>query len=171
VADLSNAFDPVKFLELQGVQNDIVNQFKDQMLAGYQVMKEQASREAANLIANIRRESDTAELCRRVTAGSEDAPRGLPGVIAKELQERLLALPFEQAKFWGGLLENIVKTNLVEFAEIGHGKRQAGAVELPTEVIAGLNKGELSVNDLSNPILGLGDLTQYNLSMWTGAKK
>jgi hypothetical protein len=63
------------------------------------------------------------------------------------------------------------KDGFVEFAEMGHGRRVTGAVELPAEIAKKLDSGEMKIADLSSPILDLGDVAQYNLSKWQGKEK
>ena len=107
-----------------------------------------------------------AELCQRVTGGTQDAPRGLKGVTTAGLQKHLLALPADERQWFGELLLSITKNGLVEFGEVGHGRTVTGQVELPQEIKAKLDAGTFKLADLSNPILGLGDLKQYNLSVY-----
>ena len=55
--------------------------------------------------------------------------------------------------------------------ELGHGKQgQAGGAPLPKVYSEKLERGELTVADLSAPELALGDLAQYDLSRWNGGK-
>ena len=121
-------------------------------------------------LERARRESAVAELCTRVAGGSAEAPRGIKGVKADELQKRLLALDAEAYTYFSGLLEGVVKDGLVEFTELGHGKHLDGTIELPVEVAEKLDAGVFKLADLTSPILALGDLKQYDLSKWQEKK-
>lgn len=76
---------------------------------------------------------------------------GLVGVSADELQRRLLRLPPGEAEWWVTMLS-----------------AQFDKKELPAEYAAQLASGKLTLADLSNPLLDLGDLNQYDLSQFGG---
>jgi hypothetical protein len=164
---------PVDLAQVLGV--DVLSDEGKKKIAHWMEQQAKAVQEQAQLafnghMARIQRETQVADLARRVTSGTPDAPRGLKNVKADELQRRLLALPHDEAQFWGGLLEGVVKDGLVNYAELGHGKQLTGVAELPAEVAKKLDSGEFTLADLKNPILGLGDLAQYNLSAYTAKK-
>ena len=80
------------------------------------------------------------------------------------LKKHLLKLDPEQYEYFTGILESVWRDGFVEFAEFGHQKDVEGVIELPEGIKNDLITGELTIKDLSDPILALGDLSQYNLS-------
>lgn len=165
--DNDNPSDLLELFNLQGASEEVVAAIRETLLEQYDQIQQKAKREAAEMIANVRREANISEFCQKVTGGTEDAPRGLP-VKSDELKNFLLSLNPDQLKFATGMLETIVKSGLVEYTELGHGKKTKGTQPLPAEIAARLDSGELKLADLSNPILApiLGDLEQYDLSKW-----
>jgi hypothetical protein len=131
-------------------------------------VQEQAALQFQAQMAAIQRDTAITELSMRITGGTPDAPRGVKGTTAEVLKQHLLALPATEAQWFGSLLSGIVKDGLVEFAELGHARKLTGHTPLPPETVAALEKGEIKLADLGSPILGLGDLAQYDLSRWVG---
>jgi 2'-5' RNA ligase len=140
-------------------------------LVGQQVAAAQKAAEMAfqRKLVEANRKRVVAEFSSRVTGGSDEAPRGLP-VDSDKLSEAVLKLPAEQQKFWMELCEAVVKDGLIQFTELGHGRKLTGVVPLPADIARELDAGELTLADLSNPIIApaLGDLDQYDLSRWQG---
>ncbi len=62
----------------------------------------------------------------------------------------------------------LLKAKVVDFGERGSSRegKPKGKKELPGAVITGLKNGTLTLADLENPILDLGELEQYDLSEW-----
>jgi len=129
------------------------------------LIDQRANERVSALLAVEQRKRDTAVLASRLVGGTAEAPRGLP-VDKTELADFLLSLSPEQAEKATALLGKIQANGLVDFAERGHSREVSGTHELPAEYAAKLDNGELSLADLSNPVLALGDLSQYNLSRW-----
>lgn len=163
-------FDVLRFLEMSEATDDVVGAFKQQMLDQYELMKQRAATEAAEMIGRIRRESDIAEFAQAVTGGTPDVPYGLP-VSGDDLKEFLGRLQPTDLEFAKKLLGDIQTHGRQKFAELGHGKAgQAGGAALPAVYAQQLERGELTVADLSAPELALGDLAQYDLGRWNGGK-
>jgi hypothetical protein len=165
---------PVELAQVLGVQTlseDGKAQLKTWMEIQAKSVQEQAQLAFNAEMARIQRENAVTELANRVTSGTAEAPRGIRGLKSEELKKHLLALPADEAKYFGELLSGIVKDGLVEFSELGHGRKLDGQTELPAEIAEKLDGGELNINDLRNPILGLGDMSAYNLSRWNGKEK
>lgn len=162
-------FDVLAFLEMQGVGEQFQGEVKAAMLDLYEQTKAGAAREAAILIDGIRREAHVSEFASRVVSGTEETPRGL-AVPVEDLKKFLLSLNPDQAAFIQPLLERVVDgTGVVEFTEMGHGKKQSGVTPLPEYLAEKLDAGELKLADLSDPILGLGDVSQFDLTKWQKA--
>lgn len=121
--------------------------------------------------AKAEREREIAEFAKRVTGGTDATPKGLP-VSHEQLEAFLGSLNDEQRQAATTLFEQIIeKGGLVDFSESGHGRGVEGEKELPEEYAAKLDSGELSIDDLKDPVLGLGDLSAYDLSKWAGKQK
>lgn len=147
--------------ELAAVISETVNAARAQVIAEFTAQRD--------LMA---RQTKVVELCQRLTNGTPEAPRALKNVDPAELGKRLLGLPADDAAYFSGVLEGVVRDGLIEFTERGHSKRlQGGKVELPAEYANALDTGKLKIADLSNSVLGLGDLAQYDLSRWAGKEK
>ncbi len=164
--------DLINMLGLGHLPEEAAKRIELQLQSHFEAIQKSAELQYMQRLAQLNRKHEISELSQKVTGGTEEAPRGLP-VTAEALTDALLKLPADQSKFWSDLCARIVKDGLIEFAEKGHGKQVTGQQELPAEFAEGLDKGELVIADLSNPILGLGDLSAYNLSKWQGkdAKK
>lgn len=160
-------FDVLRFLELGEATDDMVGAFKQQMLEQYEGMKKRASQEAAEMIGRIRRESDIKEFVQLSVGGSADVPYGLP-VDARDLEEFLSHLQPSDLEFAKKMLASFQTHGRQKFNELGHGKQSQGGAELPAVYARQLDRGELTVADLSAPELGLGDVAQYDLSKWGG---
>lgn len=85
-----------------------------------------------NILAEKQRENRYTELATKVTGGTTEYPRALP-VTMDALKAALLKLPADQAQFWMDLCQNIVKSGLTEFAELGHGRDQKQGTRLLSE--------------------------------------
>jgi len=60
----------------------------------------------------------------------------------------------------------LLGAKVVDFSERGSARDGENRKALPDEIVAALESGQISVADLSNPILGLGELSEYDLSKW-----
>lgn len=129
------------------------------------LVEERATEKAAALVARAETERGVRQLAADLAGGSKDKPVGLP-VEADELATFLLDLSDEQRAKAEALFRHIRESGLVDFGEAGHGKQQAGGRELPPAIARKLDAGALTLADLSDPILALGDLTEYDLTKW-----
>lgn len=161
-------------LDLAGLSEEAKNARIAEMQSYLANVRKQAELEFQAQMARLQHESRVTELCQKLTGGTNEAPRGIP-VQLSELREHLLKLEAPEAKWWGELLASIQggsKSGLIEFAERGHNGTPKGTAQLPSEYAAALDTGTMKVSDLTSPVLGLGDLSQYDLSKWQagGAK-
>lgn len=164
--DQTQTFDILKFLEMEGMGDDFKAEVNKAMLEAYEQSKAQALKEAADMIASVRREAHVSDFTLRITGGTEDNPRGIVTNPA-DLKKFLLSLTPDQAEYIQPLLEKIVAGNgMVEFEELGHSKKKHGSTPLPEYYAVKLRSGELKVENLSDPLFGLGDLSAYDLSEW-----
>lgn len=139
---------------------------EEAMAAQHAELTARVEREWMGKLAVINRKRDIASFVTMLTNPAGDRTTGLSEDPAN-LQTALLALPTEQYAYWHDLLERAANGNsFVEFAEKGHSKKVKGSTQLPTAIAKDLDAGDLTVAQLSNPILGLGDLADYDLSKW-----
>lgn len=131
---------------------------------------ELAEREAklADLRAEVRAELEaemTEELERRgkLREFAEEVCGGEHGISAKpeDVVTALIDLSEEAAE----PIKALLRAKVVEFGERGTSREgQTGKKELPKRIVKEVKAGALTVADLENPILGLGDLNEYDLS-------
>lgn len=116
-------------------------------------------------VAQIQRENAITELAAKLVGGTMSTPWGLPAQ-EEELIANLLALPGAQYAYFSGLLSSIVERGLVDFSELGHGRRRRGTEVLPEVYAKALRRGELTLADLDSPVLNadLGNLDRYDLT-------
>ncbi len=133
------------------------------------LVKQQATEMAAAMLAAEQRKVNTLALASRLVGGTAEHPRGLP-VEKDQLADFLLSLSPEQAEKATTILSTIQEKGVVDFNELGHAGKVEGKHDLPAEYALALDQGKLSLEDLSNPVLGLGNLAEYNLSKWQKEK-
>lgn len=116
-------------------------------------------------VAQIRRENAITELAAKLVGGTMSTPWGLPAQ-EEELIANLSALTAEQYAYFSELLSSIVERGLVDFSELGHGRRRRGTEVLPEVYAKALRRGELTLADLDSPVLNadLGNLDRYDLT-------
>jgi len=164
-AKVEHDFDPIAFLEMQDAENDVVQALKAKWLESYDHMRKRALMEAQGMIDSIRREADVQELRNLATTGTEESPRAFP-VEPESLEEFMLSLDKAQLSYFKKFITTTLEKGMLEFEELGHGRDVEGTLDLPDEIAAKLESGEFTIADLKNPILGLGDLSRYNLAQW-----
>jgi hypothetical protein len=165
-------FDVLGFLEMGQATDDMVGAFKAQMLEQYDLMKQRATLEAAEMIARIRRESDVAEFAQQVTGGSAEVPYGLP-VGIDDLKEFLGRLQPADYQFAKKMLGDIQQHGRQKFAELGHGKQTRALVALPKEFEPILRDHVRAGGDIGEWFerAGIGEAAEYDLSQFVGEKK
>lgn len=158
--------DPLaNLLELEGLTEDAKKQRKVELQSQLAAIRKQAELEYREELARLSFENSMMELSQKLTQGLDEAPRGFR-VSVEELKSHLLKLPRDEAKFWGELMSRTLVDGFIEFSEQGSGKAPKGTHQLPNEIVKKLDSGDFSLSDLSNPILELGDLDQYDLTKW-----
>lgn len=106
------------------------------------------------------------DLAVKITAGTKEKPIGL-SLKAEDVEAFLLSLPVEADAKAHSVINALFDAKVVSFEESGHGRTVPdGLEELPKEYAAKLDSGEMTVAQLSSPILALGDLSKYDLSKW-----
>ena len=134
--------------------------------------REQALAEFRQQAERVQREGGIAELSTRLVQGSPDAPRGLKNVTADDLNKHLAALPADESKFFGDVLSGIVKDGLMEFTELGHGRKVTALQPVPdfakASLTAALKAGSTAAKYFE--LAGLGDPTHYDLTPFADVK-
>ncbi len=116
------------------------------------------------------REKGIAEFSSEITGGTDEFPVGVP-LTEDEILAFLSMLTDEAALAEAKrIFGKIQSEGLVAFTENGHGRRVEGNQELPDEYAKKLDSGALKIEDLSDPVLDLGDLSAYDLSKWKDQK-
>jgi hypothetical protein len=173
-AGAENAPDLISLFNLQGASDEVAAAVKQTLLEQYDLIKEKASREAAEMIASVRREADVSDLCARLTGGDKDAPFGLP-VKSDDLKAWLLSLDKKQADFARELLTNVAKNGPIDYRERGHGKTQQGTQILPPMIAASLRSwidaGQSVAEFFRVNAVELGNMSDYNLAEFQGKEK
>lgn len=137
-------------------------------------VEQQVNLKWQNILAEKQRENRYTELATKVTGGTTEYPRALP-VTMEALKAALLKLPADQAGFWMELCQNIVKSGLTEFSELGHGREQKqGTQELEAPIKAQLRKWIAEGKSVSEffdiNAEFIGEEQQYNLSEFAKEK-
>jgi len=161
----------LQLLEMEGLSDDYKKAIASSVSDLFEQSQAVAAEEAAQMIANMRRKSHVSDFARKVTGGTDENPRGI-NTNPDELTSFILAQSPDNAKYIQGLLTNIVEgKGVVEFEEFGHGKKMHGTTPIPEVIAKKLKSGELTVDQLDDPILGLGDLAEYDLSAFDKVKE
>lgn len=135
--------------ELEQRENDLVE------------LREQVRGEVeAELAARFERRQDLVEFSQEICGGDGVVLSAKPDDVVAFLE----GLDDEQVEVAKGLL----KAKVVELGERGSSRegKPTGKKELPVEYARMLDAGDFKIADLSDPVLNLGDLDQYDLSKW-----
>jgi hypothetical protein len=136
-----------------------------------ELIQQQADLKWQRQLSEMQRRNRYSELAQRVTGGTAEAPRGFQ-TDPERLQAELMKLEPEQAKYWSGLLESTVKQGLLNFTELGHGRRVKPLKPIPAEAVnslkAALENGHTA--DEFFELAGLGSAADYDLSAYEGGK-
>lgn len=140
----------------------------------HELVEKRAEEKAAALV--------TAELARHETkrevkdyvelmvSGDEKNTAGLP-LKADEFEAFLLSLDEDQRKAGMALFTSVRESGMVDFNELGHQGKIGGKTPLPDKFAAELDAGGISLEQLADPMSGLGDLSEYDLSKWQKKEK
>lgn len=154
-----------QIVNLDGMTEELGAEIQTLLMEQVDNIQRMATADFAKKLAETKREGLTVELCNDLTQGTEDTPRGI-AVDGDELKKHLMQLDQEQYQYFTGLLKSIWRSGFVEYAELGHQKDMQGTVQLPDYLASQLRAGEITLDDLKDPILApsVGDLSQYDLS-------
>lgn len=152
-------------VDIGEAREQMLGQMQKALQSEYQRMQEQSGVMLQSMLAEIKRDQDIAEFSTKVTNGTDDIPYGFT-VERDEVEKHLQLLDDQQRKSAMHILGQIWEKGRVAFEELGHGKKVHGNKELPEYIASKLESGDLELADLRDPILGLGDIEEYNLTQW-----
>lgn len=166
--------DILDVLELSGASQSVVTALKQRLMDERASWQKMAEQQVEEMVAAVNKEARIAEFATKLTAGGKGIVRVLNVGNADDFKKWLMSLTKPQLDFAKNLLSSIQDgSGLVDMREFGtSAEKKGGDKPLPAEVAQGLNSGKLTIADLSSPILApaLGDINQYDLSRWGGAK-
>lgn len=130
------------------------------------VISELAEKKAGKLVEAATKKAETEKHVEDFIA------LALPGGSAANLlpldpevvRSTLLRMSEEDRTAVINLMETVAEKGTVVFEEEGHDDEVEGKTPLPEYIKKKLASEELSLKDLTNPMLGLGDLSEYDLS-------
>lgn len=160
--------DLIGLLDMEGATDTVAENFKTALIGQFEQMRQRAAQEAADLIANQRRESSIVDLSAKLTGGTPDNPKGL-SVKSDDLKDFLMSLNAAQLSKATAIFDQVWRGGLVDFSEMGSNRQDAQRkLALPMELQTALNSGEMTVADLSMPVITewIGAIDQYDLSAW-----
>jgi len=145
----------------------MLGQMQAALLSEYNRMQANAGTMLADMMKQIKRDQHIAEFSQKVTSGTDQHPRGFP-VGQEEVEALLGSLNDEQRAGAESIFNRIHEQGLIQFSELGHGKRMSGTATFPPEFGASLTswlddggtiKEYFQVNKAE-----VGEMSQYNLS-------
>lgn len=151
-----------ELLNFDDMNEELAEQIQGLLMEQFESVERKAKADYARTLARSKIKATTTELANDLVHGTPEIPHGLP-VDVDELTEQLLDLPPEKHTYFSDLLKTIWRNGFIEFEELGHQTSTQGLRELPEEIQARLREGKYKIADLSNPILQLGDLSEYDL--------
>ena len=132
----------------------------------YKRIQANAGQMLASMMAEIKRDQHVAEFSQRVTGGTDKRPYGLP-VGQEEVETFLLSLNSEQRQAAESILSRTHENGLIQFSEIGHGKRMQSSMTVPADHGPALTSWVAdghSISEYFNHFKDeLGEMSQYNL--------
>ncbi len=157
--------------DLAGARDALLAQYQSAIKAEYARMQQQAGAQLANMMAEMKKGQHIAEFSQRITGGSETNQRGLP-VKADELETVLSQLPDPQRQAVESILTRTWESGLVDFSELGHGKRPQGGQQLDPAVKRLLKEHVANGGTVEAffSVAEIGDMGNYNLSEFEGGK-
>ena len=168
VNDMSQMTDEIR-AELRSMLNETLTELKadpelvNELFTNVQKkVNESIQQESERLL----RENKVVDLAKSLVQGSQSARKGLP-ISEAELATALGRLNPEDFEFWSSFMSKIQTEGLVSFEELGHSGDKGSKKDLPIEVQKHLDDGTLKISDLSDSILALGNIEEYDLSKWS----
>ena len=154
--------------ELAELREKIRKEYEAELAAQQTQMVEMREKVKAEVEAEMKpryeRRTTLVEFAAQVTSGEH----GL-GTKPEEIVAFLEALPGDQ-EIQAAMA--ILKAKVVDFGEHGSSRDgQGGKKALPKEYADALDAGEMKLLDLRDPVLNLGELSEYDLTKWQGGGK
>ncbi|MEA1998251.1 MAG: hypothetical protein U9N61_02845 [Euryarchaeota archaeon] len=152
-------------VDIEDARNQMMVEMEKALKSEYERMQSQAGQMLKGMLSEIKRDQDIVEFSTMVTGGTDKVPYGFT-VEKNKIEKFLQSLDDKQRTDAMGILGQVWEKGRVGFEELGHGKKVKGNKELPAYFADKLTSKELVVADLRDPVLGLGDIGQYDLSQW-----
>jgi hypothetical protein len=151
--------------DLTQAREQLVSQMQEALKAEFARVQADSGKMLSQMMAQMKRDQHIAEFSQRIVSGTEQRPYGLP-VGQKEVETFLLSLNDEQRAGAESILTRTHEQGLIQFSELGHGKRMNGTATFPPEYSATLASWVEDGNSITefftvNP--ELGEMSQYNL--------
>jgi len=154
--------------ELAEMREKIRKEYEVELAAQQKQMAEMREKVRAEVEAELKqkfaRRATLVEFVGQVTGGEHGLSSKPEDIIAL-----LEALPGDQER---QAMMAMLKAKVVDFGEHGSGREGSGGKKaLPKEYADALDAFEMKLLDLRDPVLNLGDLSEYDLSKWQGGGK
>ena len=156
-------FSLIEALNLGHLEDEAIAKIEEGLSEEYKRLQKDAEESYLRRLAGVNHKREMTMLSSSLTSGNAENPRGLP-IQSEQLVAGFLDLPRDQVPFWKDLLSTIVQDGLHEFAELGNTKPVKATISLPDEYAEALRDGRMELSDLRNPMLELGELSQYDLA-------
>lgn len=155
-------------VDLSAARDQLLAGVKDVMAQEYSRIKEQGGQIVAQMMQEFQRDRSIHEFAMAFTEGHNGNRYGLPlqtGRVEAFLRT-LSATQFTEAV---GILGEVARTGVVDFAAIGTTGSGRFRHPLPDDIQKQLDNGSMTLADLSTPIIKpllSRDLSEYDLSRW-----
>jgi hypothetical protein len=136
--------------DLEGLRTQLHAEMETAMRQELDRTREMAGRMFNSTLAELHETRRVADFSQSLTDGKIGA-MGLP-MQSDRVEKFLLSLNTNQRKEAEGLFAEIVKTGLIDFSEMGHGKESKQKPALPEPIAEKLRTGELTLAELSSPL-------------------
>jgi len=157
---------------LDETRDQLVGTMKEVLEAELLRVQSQSGAMLAQMMADMKRQQHIADFAQRVTGGTDDAPRAIPAK-AEDVDKFLSSLTDGQRVAAEAILSAIVDQGLVEFGEVGHGRRVQGTAQLEPETAALLEAHIKAGGKVAEFFAAtkdiLGDMDSYDLSQYKEA--
>lgn len=149
------------------VREELMGGLEEALKAEMALMQKQSGAMLAKMMSDLKLRQHIADFSQRVTGGTDDAPRAIP-VKAEDMDKFLSSLSDGQREAAEAILGAIVEQGLVDFDEVGHGKRVQGTTQLEPEMAVQLREfieaGGKIEDFFEAAEAVLGDMASYDLS-------
>jgi hypothetical protein len=152
--------------DLTQAREQLVSQMQEALKAEFARVQADSGKMLSQMMAQMKRDQHIAEFSQRIVSGTEQRPYGLP-VGQEEVETFLLSLNDEQRAGAESILTRTHEQGLIQFSELGHGKRMQTSMTLPPDHEPALASWIADGHSISEYFAHyadeLGEMSQYNL--------